>query len=172
MNLIRTGRLASFAAAALVLAACESQPTTPTAAAPLLNETDRLVVNVEDVQESTLRYLFSTKGAEGMDAYCVSTGYPESDDDAAATLLARFADQKPAVVALSGCTISVSGDTYNATGGPAEWFKVGSPQVQGRKASIPAAFHINGRLAESFLCELRYHRGAWTVAGCELTAAA
>jgi hypothetical protein len=172
MNLIRTGRLASFAVAALVLAACESQPTA-SAAAPLRSDADRLVVNVEDVQEATLRYLFSTKGAEGMDAYCVSTGYPDADDDASATLLARFADQKPAVVALSGCTISVAGDTYNATGGPAEWFKVGSsPEVRGRRATIPAAFHINGRLAESFSCELRYQQQAWTVTECVLTSAA
>lgn len=171
MNLIRSGRVASFAVAALVLAACESQPTA-SVAAPLHNDADRLVVNVEDVQEVTLRYLFSTKGAEGVDAYCVSTGYPDADDDASATLLARFADQKPAVVALSGCTISVAGDTYNATGGPAEWFKVGSPQVQGRKATIPAAFHLNGRLAETFSCNLRYQQQAWVVTSCDLTGAA
>ncbi len=171
MNLIRTGRVAAFAAAALILAACESQPTAAVAGAPLLNDADRLVVNVEDVQEATLRYMFSTKGAEGMDAYCVSTGYPDADNDPSASLLARFAGNTPPVVALSGCTISIAGDTYNATGGPAEWFKVGTPTVTGRTATIQTGFHINGRLAESFLCDLRY-RDAWTVTGCTLTGAA
>ncbi|HEV3051763.1 MAG TPA: hypothetical protein VGX50_15765 [Longimicrobium sp.] len=170
MNLIRTGRLASFAVAALVLAACESQPTA--SVAPLRSDADRLVVNVEDVQEATLRYMFSTKGATGMDAYCVSTGFGgEADTDPPTTLLDRFAGNVPPVVALSGCTISVGGDTYNATGGPAEWFKVGSPTVIGRTASIETGFHINGRLAESFVCDLRYRLG-WTVTGCTLTGAA
>lgn len=169
MSFIRTGRLASFAAAVLVLAACESQPTAPIAA-PLHNDADRLVVNVEDVQEATLRYLFANKGAEGMDAYCVSTGYPDFDNDPSATLLDRFAGSTPLVVPLSDCTISISGDTYNATGGPAQWFKVGTPTVTGRTASVPAGFHINGRLVESFVCDLRY-RNAWTVTGCELTSA-
>jgi hypothetical protein len=170
MNLIRTGRVASFALAALVLAACESQPTA-SVAAPLHNDADRLVVNVEDVQETTLRYLFANKGAEGMDAYCVSTGYPDFDNDPSSTLLDRFAGNTPQVVALSGCTISVGGDTYNATGGPAQWFKVGSPTVTGRTATVPAGFHINGRLAESFSCNLRYQQ-AWVVTGCDLTGAA
>ena len=170
MNLIRTGRLASFAVAALVLAACESQPTA-SVAAPLHNDADRLVVNVEDVQETTLRYLFANKGSAGMDAYCVSTGHPDFDNDPTSTLLDRFAGNTPPVVALSGCTISVTGNTYNATGGPAQWFKVGSPQVAGRKATVPAAFHINGRLAEWFSCELRYQQ-AWTVTECTLTGAA
>ena len=170
MNLIRTGRLASFAVAALVLAACESQPAA-SVAAPLHNDADRLVVNVEDVQEATLRYLFANKGATGMDAYCVSTGYPDFDNDPTSTLLDRFAGNTPPVVALSGCTISVGGDTYNATGGPAEWFKVGTPTVTGRTAEIAAGFHINGRLAESFICDLRYQQ-AWTVTGCTLTGAA
>ena len=170
MSFIRTGRLASFAAAALVLSACESQPTAAPAGA-LLNETDRLVVNVEDVQEATLRYMFANKGATGMDAYCVSTGYPDADSDPSSTLLDRFAGSTPPVVALSGCTISISGDTYNATGGPAEWFKVGTPTVTGRTATVQTGFHINGRLAESFVCGLRY-RDAWTVTGCTLTGAA
>lgn len=170
MKLIRTGRLASFAVAALVLAACESQPTAPVAA-PVRSDADRLVVNVEDVQETTLRYLFANKGATGMDAYCVSTGYPDFDNDPASTLLDRFAGSTPPVVALSGCTISVSGDTYNATGGPAQWFKVGSPTVVGRTATVPAAFHINGRLAEWYSCSLRYQQ-AWVVTGCDLVGAA
>lgn len=171
MSFIRTGRLASFAAAVLVLAACESQPTATASAAAPRSDADRLVVNVEDVQEATLRYMFSTKGATGMDAYCVSTGYPDFDNDPSATLLDRFAGNTPPVVALSGCTVSVSGDTYNATGGPAEWFKVGTPTVTGRTATIQTGFHINGRLSESFVCDLRY-RDAWTVTGCTLTGAA
>lgn len=170
MSFIRTGRLASFAVAVLVLAACESQPTA-TPAAALNSDAARLVVNVEDIQESTLRYMFSTKGATGMDAYCVSTGFPDFDNDPSSTLLDRFAGNTPPVVALSSCTISVSGDTYNVTGGPAQWFKVGTPTVTGRTASIQTMFHINGRLAESFVCDLRY-RDAWTVTGCTLTGAA
>lgn len=170
MNLIRTGRLASFAVAALVLAACESQPTA-SAAAPLRSDADRLVVNVEDVQEATLRYLFANKGATGMDAYCVSTGYPDFDNDPSTSLLDRFAGNTPPVVPLSSCTISVGGDTYNVTGGPAEWFKVGTPNVTGRTAEIAAGFHINGRLAESFSCDLRYQQ-AWVVTSCTLTGAA
>ncbi len=125
-----------------------------------------------DVQEAALRFLIANHGAQGMDAYCVSTGWPEANDDPGAALLDRFAGSQPPVVAYSGCTISVAGDTYNATGGPAQWFSLGSAAIRGRRAELDANWHINGRLAEFYHCTLRLAGDAWRVSGCVLVAAA
>lgn len=131
------------------------------------------MVNPEfDVHEATLRYMFADKGATGMDAYCVSTGHPDADVDPSPLLLDRFAGNAPPVVAYSSCTISVSGDTYNATGGPAQWFFLGSAAISGKRAQVTTGFHINGRLYERFDCDLRQTVAGWSVTGCTLVAAA
>ncbi|HEX2204865.1 MAG TPA: hypothetical protein VHG91_16265 [Longimicrobium sp.] len=162
------------AAAALLLAsvawACESAPLAAPAEARL-DEADRApVVNPIDVQAATLTWLIDNKGAAGFDAYCVSVG--ENDDDPSAELLDRFAGRTPPVVPLSHCTVSVTGDTYNPTGGPAQWFFLRDPVVTGRTAELDAGFHINGRLAEFFHCTLRLTGQGWVVRECVLTGAA
>lgn len=171
MSFIRTGRAASFAAAVLVLAACEQQPLA-TAAAASFEEAERVSATAPlDVQTATLEWLIANKTAEGIDAYCVSTGYPDLTDDPSTALLDRFAGRKPAVVPLSECNVDVSGITWNQTGGFAEWLKVGEPQIRGAKATIPAAFQLNGRLFEAFECEARRRQDVWTVTDCVLVAA-
>jgi hypothetical protein len=171
MNSIRIGRAASFAAAVLVLAACEQQPTA-SAPAALLNAAERVSATAPlDVQTATLEWLIANKTAEGIDAYCVSTGYPDLTDDPGADLLDRFAGRKPALVPLSECTVDVSGITWNQTGGFAEWLKVGDAQIRGARATIPAAFQLNGRLFEAYECEVRRHQGVWAVQECVLVAA-
>lgn len=169
MNLVRTGRAASFAAALIVLAACEQQPTA-SAASALRSEGDRVVNPAFDVQEATLRWLIANKSATGIDAQCVSTGFPDADNDASPLLLDRFAANKPAVVPLSSCTVDVSGITYNPTGGFAQWFKLGDPVIQGRRATLPAAMQLNGRLYEGYQCQARL-QNVWTIVDCELTIA-
>jgi hypothetical protein len=163
------------AAAALLLAtvwACESAPIAVPDTA-LRNEADRPApINPVDVQESTLRWLMENRGAEGFDAYCVSTGWPEANNDPSPELLNRFAGNQPPVVPLSHCTISVTGNTYNPTGGPAQWFFVGDPVITGRVAEIQGGFHINGRLAEFYRCTLRLTGQGWRVHECVLTGAA
>jgi hypothetical protein len=86
------------------------------------------------------------------------------------TIPARFAASTPPVVPLSGCTVDVSAITYNATGGLAQWFKLGEPAVTGRTATIPAAMQLNGRLFEGYECQARL-RNVWTVTDCVLTIA-
>lgn len=162
------------AAAALLLAgaawACDSAPTAAPAGA-LLNETDRpAVTSPADVQAATLQWLIENKGAVGFDAYCVSTG--ENDADPVQALLDRFAGNVPPVVPLSSCTVSATGDTYNPTGGPAQWFFLRDPVITGRVAELDAGFHINGRLAEFFHCTVRLTGQGWVVRECELTGAA
>jgi hypothetical protein len=170
MNLIRTGRAASLAAALIVLAACEQQPTASAAAASF-DEGDRVASSTPlDVQEATLTWLIANKSALNIDAQCVSTGYPDLDADPSSLLLDRFAANKPAVVPLSSCTVDVSGITYNATGGLAQWFKLGEPVITGRTATIPAAMQLNGRLFEGYECTARL-RNVWTVTDCALTTA-
>jgi hypothetical protein len=171
MSFLRTGRAASFAAAVLVLAACEQQPLA-TPASARMEETERVSATAPlDVQAATLEWLIANKTADGIDAYCVSTGYPDLTEEPSASLLERFAGRKPALVPLSECTVDVSGITWNQTGGFAEWLKVGEPQVRGAKATLPAAFQLNGRLFEAYACEAKRHQGAWTVTDCVLVAA-
>jgi hypothetical protein len=76
------------------------------------------------------------------------------------------------VVAYSNCTIAVTGDIYNPTGGQAEWFFLGTPTISGKSAEIAAGFHLNGRLSERFLCNLRQTGGVWAIRSCTLTASA
>lgn len=171
MSLLRTGRAASLAAAVLVLAACEQQPLA-TPASARMEEAQRVSATAPlDVQTAALEWLIANKSAQGIDAYCVSTGYPELTEDPSASLLERFAGRKPAVVPLSECTVEISGITWNQTGGFAEWLKVGEPQIRGARAAIPAAFQLNGRLFEAFQCEARRRHDAWTVTDCVLVAA-
>jgi hypothetical protein len=170
MSFIRTGRAASIAAAALVvLAACEQQPTA-SAASALRSDGDRVVNPAFDVQEATLRWLIANKSATGLDAQCVSTGFPDLDNDPSPLLLDRFAGSTPPVVPLSSCTVDVSGITYNPTGGLAQWFKLGEPVIDGRRATLPAAMQLNGRLYEGYECHARL-QNVWTVTGCTLTVA-
>lgn len=155
-----------------LVAGCESGiPAAPAGA--LRDQAARPAApTVTDVQEAALRFLIDNHGAEGMDAYCVSTGWPEANDDPDTALLDRFAGSQPPVVAYSGCTISVTGDTYNATGGPAQWFSLGPATFRGRRAELDANWHINGRLAEFYHCTLRLAGDTWRVAGCTLVGAA
>jgi hypothetical protein len=89
-----------------------------------------------------------------------------------AALLSRFSSNVPPVVAYSNCTISVGGDAYIPTGGPAEWFFLGTPAISGKRAEIDAGFHVNGRLSERFHCALRLAGTTWSVSQCTLTGAA
>ena len=73
---------------------------------------------------------------------------------------------------LSSCTVSVTGTTYNPTGGPAQWFFLGDPAITGRKAEISAGFQVNGRFAEFYSCDLRLTGQGWIVRECVLTGAA
>jgi hypothetical protein len=107
MSFIRTGRAASFAAAVLVLAACEQQPTAAPAAWALRTEGERVINPAFDVQEATLRWLIDNKSATGLDAQCVSTGFPDFDNDPSPLLLDRFAANATPVVPLSSCTVDV-----------------------------------------------------------------
>lgn len=170
MSLIRTGRAASLAAALIVLAACEQQPTA-SAAGALRNDGERIASSTTlDVQEATLRWLVANKSATGIDAQCVSAGFPNGTTDPSSLLLDRFSASTPPLVPISGCTVDVSAITYNATGGLAQWFKLGDPTVTGRTAVIPAAMQLNGRLFEGYECHARL-QNAWTVTDCVLTAA-
>lgn len=170
MSFIRTGRAAGIAAALMVLAACEQQPTAAPAASALRADGDRVVSPAFDVQEATLRWLIDNKSATGLDAQCVSTGYPELDNDPGSILLDRFAGSTPLVVPLSSCTVDVSGITYNPTGGYAQWFKLGDPVITGRTATLPAAMQLNGRLFEGYECHARL-QNVWTITDCTLTIA-
>lgn len=175
-NFRQTLRGGAHAAAALLIAsawACESAAPTAPLAARLDGDADRpIATSPVDVQESTLRWLIDNKGAAGFDAYCVSTGWPEANNDPSVDLLNRFAGNVPPVVPYSHCTISATGNTYNPTGGPAQWFFLGDPIITGRTAEIQAGFHINGRLAEFFRCSLRLTGQGWVVRECILTGAA
>lgn len=175
MTSIRATRSPLRAAAALLLMGvwgCESAGAIA-ASGDVRAEEVRLASTSEvDVHQGTLNWLFANKGATGMDAYCVSTGHPDADNDPSADLLSRFAGSATPVVALSSCTISVGGDTYNPTGGPAQWFFLGAATISGQRAELDAGFHINGRLSERFHCTLRLSGGSWVVRNCVLTAAA
>ena len=158
--------------AALLIAsawACESAAISAPEGASLADAATAADV---DVQAATLQWLIDNKSATGLDAQCVSVGYPDADLDPGADLLNRFAGRTPPVVAYSSCTISIGGDVYNPTGGPAEWFFLGAPTFSGKSAEIAAGFHLNGRLTERFLCKLRQTGSVWSVRGCTLTGAA
>lgn len=170
MSITRNGRIASFAAAALVLAACESQPTAAPAGASF-TDGDRVAQSTPlDVQEAALRWLIDNKSATGLDAQCVSTGYPNATNDPSSLLLHRFAGSTPPLVPISDCTVEVGGITYNPTGGPAQWFKLGDPVITGRTATIETAMQLHGRLFEAYACQARL-RNVWTITGCDLVAA-
>jgi hypothetical protein len=160
------------AAAALLIAfawACESHQIASPETASL-----NIFASSEDVnvQAATLQWLIDNKSATGLDAQCVSVGYPDEDLDPGHDLLDRFFSYVPAVVPYSSCTIGVSGDLYRPTGGAAEWFFLGTPTVTRRSAEIAAGFHLNGRLSERFLCKLHQTGATWTVRSCTLTSAA
>jgi hypothetical protein len=160
------------AAAALLIAsawACESGQIASPEAASLNVVTASVDV---DVQAATLQWLIDNKSSTGLDAQCVSVGYPNADVDPGADLLDRFAGRVPPVVAYSSCTIAVTGDIYNPTGGQAEWFFLGTPTISGKSAEIAAGFHLNGRLSERFLCNLRQTGGVWAIRSCSLTGSA
>ena len=125
-----------------------------------------------EIHTATLQWLIDNKSATGLDAQCVSTGHPDFTNDPGADLLARFAGRTPPVVPYSNCTISVTGDTYNPTGGFAEWFFLGTPAISGGRAEIDAGFHLNGRLSERFRCHLRQTGATWAIRRCDLTFAA
>lgn len=166
---VTTGRRAVAALLLTVLGACESATTFASAeGGAVLAST----ATETDIHAATLDYMFASHGVTDRDAFCVSTGYPEANDDPSADLLARFAGHQPPVVAYSSCTIAVGGDTYNATGGPAQWFFLGTPEVasNGRRATIQTGWHINGRLVEWYSCSLRLSGAAWSVSSCTLTA--
>jgi hypothetical protein len=165
------GRATTAALLIVSAAACDSASSisAPEGAAAL--NVASTTVDV-DIQAAALQWLIDNKSATGLDAQCVSVGYPEADLDPGADLLSRFAGRTPPVVAFSSCTISIGGDTYNPTGGPAEWFFLGTPTISGKQAEIPAGFHLNGRLTERFLCTVRQQGAAWTVRNCTLTGAA
>ena len=168
---LRTRGLRAAAAFLLVAAwGCESAPATAPEAA--VKSEDRVVSPEFDIHEATLRYMFAGHGATGMDAYCVSTGYPDADNDPGSLLLDRFAGATPQVVPYSSCTITVGGDTYNPTGGPAQWFFLSPAAISGKRATVTTGFHINGRLFERYDCQLRQTGTGWSVSGCTLTAAA
>jgi hypothetical protein len=84
----------------------------------------------------------------------------------------QIAGSTPQVVPYSSCTISIGGDTYNPTGGPAQWFFPSSAAVSGKRAKVTTGFHVNGRLFERRECELRQTGTGRSVSGCVLTAAA
>ena len=168
----QTVRNAGRAAAALLIAsawACESSQITATPQA--VARTATLATAEVDVQAATLQWLIDNKSATGLDAQCVSVGHPDADLDPGADLLSRFAGRTPPVVAYSSCTINVGGDTYNPTGGPAEWFFLGTPTISGKGAQLQAGFHLNGRLFEQFDCSLRQTGSVWAIRQCKLTAA-
>jgi hypothetical protein len=160
------------AAAALLIAvawACEShQIASPEGASLHVFASSEDV----DVQAATLQWLIDNKSATGLDAQCVSVGYPDAELDPGHDLLDRFFNYVPAVVPYSSCTIDLGGDRYRPTGGAAEWFFLGTPTVTRRSAEIAAGFHLNGRLSERFLCKLRQTGTGWAVRNCTLTAAA
>ena len=167
-SFFRTGAVAAFLLAGA--AACESADiSAPEAASAnvIASTADELEIHV-----ATLQWLIDNKSATGLDAQCVSTGHPDFTNDPGADLLARFAGRTPPVVAYSSCTISISGDTYNPTGGPAEWFFLGTPAINGTRAEIDAGFHLNGRLSERFHCFLRSTGTTWAIRRCDLTFAA
>lgn len=169
-----TLRRAAAALMLFALGACEAAPTAARTAAGRADEDGRVASPDWDVHETTLRYLFANHGAADRDAYCVSTGYPDATDDPSQVLLDRFTGTTPPVVPYSHCTISVSGDTYNPTGGPAQWFFLGAPQYTQNysRATIQTGWHINGRLVEWYSCSLRATgTGVWSVSSCTLTAA-
>lgn len=166
---LRTGALALAALAGLW--GCDNANLAAPAEARL-NDADRVVLGTEtDVHEAALRYLFANKADQTVDAFCVSTGFPEADNDPSQSLLDRFLGNTPPVVPLSSCTIAVTGDTYNPTGGRAQWFFVGPATINARNATVGAGFHLNGRLRETFDCSLRYTT-QWTVTNCTLVSAA
>jgi hypothetical protein len=170
MSFIRTGRVASFAAALLVLAACDQQPTAASAADASRSDEARVINPAFDVQEATLAWLIANKSATGLDAQCVSTGFPDVDSDPSPLLLDRFAAYTPPVVPLSSCTVDVTAITYNPTGGFAQWFKLGEPVISGRKATLPAAMQLNGRLYEAYECQARL-QSTWTITRCDVVVA-
>ncbi len=164
-----------FAAAALLLTALWGCESADGVAGPGAARTDETLAapapSVAEVQEATFRHLIASSGASGFDAYCISTG--ENDADPSPELLAAFAGSQPPVVPLSDCTISVTGDTYNPTGGPAQWFFVRGVTFTGRVATVDAGWHINGRLAEFYRCTLHPGpQGSYVVRECELVGAA
>ena len=123
-------------------------------------------------QAATLQWLIDNKGIETFDAYCVATGFPETQTDPSPELLALFAGSTPPVVPASDCTQGIGGNTYNPTGGPAQFFLLGDPVITGRRATVESGFHVNGRFAEFFRCELILTGQGWRVRECVLTAAA
>ena len=158
---------------ALCAAACgpeaqEDAASLATAAQPVTDAARPAAVDPEDVQEVALRYLIAQKGLAQADAHCLSQRDAEGlDVDPSKAFMDRFTALSPRVVPLSHCTISVEGDTYTPTGGMAQWFSVGAPELGPRSATVPASFHMNGRLYEGFVCQLRLQR-AWTVVRCDL----
>ena len=159
------------ALAALLIAfawACESHQI----AAPENGSLNFFATSADvDIQAATLQWLIDNKSATALDAQCVSVGYPDATLDPGADLLDRFFSHVPPVVPYSDCIIGIGGDVYRPTGGPAEWFFLGTPTVTRRSAEIAAGFHLNGRLSERFLCKLHQAGEEWRVRGCTLTSA-
>ena len=166
-------RAGSRAFAAVLLAGTWACEQADTIAAP---EAASLAVATAaqelEIHTAALQWLIDNKSATGLDAQCVSTGHPDADNDPSASLLSRFAGRTPPIVAYSSCTISISGDTYNPTGGPAEWFFLGVPDVTGNGAEVDIGFHLNGRLSERFHCYLRATGSTYAIKRCDLTFAA
>ena len=172
--MIRLPRSVASGAAVLLLmgaAACESaSPSAPEAASLDVIEAAP-VINDEDVQAVVLQSLIADKGITSFDAFCVSLG--DDPVDPSPVFLDRFAGSTPPVVPVSQCNVAVTGTTYVPTGGPAQYFFIGTPTYTGRRATVSAGFQVNGRFAEFFQCTVRPGaQGSFVVQECVITGAA
>lgn len=74
----------------------------------------------------------------------------------------RYADEKPAVVPYTECTMSVEGNQHIDSGAPAQFFIFRTVTWTEEGASARVSHHINGQYAADYHCRARKTEDAWT----------
>jgi hypothetical protein len=124
----------------------------------------------EAVQIAVFRELMTTEGWQGAAAYCLSIGAFDERRDPSAAVLRAFRGSQPPIVPGSACTVSVQGTFHDGKRG--QTFGIGSLVVERSSARVEAMYHLGGRNAGSFLCQLAREPDGWRVRSCSALAIA
>lgn len=163
----------SLRAAALaclpLFAACADAgtPLAPAAGAPAA----ALAVSEDvGVQIAVFEELVDLVGRTDVAAHCFGLGDAANRTDPGPIVLNHFAANVPPVVPQSDCTTDVSGTYYVPTGERAQGFYVESIEyASARAATAVASWHLTGRAAGGYTCDLRKRGSSWAVASCTAT---
>lgn len=146
---------------ALVTSLSACLHASPAARAPSASTGD-----AAQVSEAVFRHLFANNasGAQGdASVYCLRV---DDARDPGAALLARFATDRPLVVAGSACVESSDGVFLRSAGAGAQpglIFTVSEIEVEGDRATASAAYFEGGMSAASYGYRLRKTATGWEV---------